>query len=188
MADQRRFDTLEQTAARTAQQLTEDTSTIYGRLATHTHPENAPAVHTHPGSYALYTPSGNQSLPAGNVTTVLEFGVLQLSSSKVSQAVSGAGHTFTLGDGGIWMVHVFCRVNSGGSVGFTNLNIATSAYRHATALAAETTNGHSILSQTALILASSGDTVTASIYHERGAQLTTTGAQTGIRIARVATL
>ncbi|GAA4992701.1 hypothetical protein WHI96_07875 [Pseudonocardia tropica] len=65
MADQRRFDTLEQTAARTAQQLAEDTSTIYGRLATHTHPEYAPATHTHaPLPFAHYRASA-----AGSYTT-----------------------------------------------------------------------------------------------------------------------
>lgn len=183
MADQRRFDTLEQTAARTAQQLAADTSTIYGRLATHTHPEYAPATHKHSGAFALFTPTSDQSFPS-TTTTAVAFGTTQYASPEVNRLTLGAGHTFFL-SAGIWAVQVFCRIQPGGSAAFTGLNLATTAAGHATALAAETTNGISILSQTVLVLAASGDSVTPSVYHERGTSLTCWASQSGIRFARV---
>jgi hypothetical protein len=83
----------------------------------------------------------------------------------------------------LWLIHVFCRVQNGGSAAYTGLNLALSPSTHPTTQVGEATSGFATLSQTTTMLAAANDTVTPQLYHERGTTLTTLAALVGIRLA-----
>lgn len=133
-------------------------------------------------SYALYVPSAAQSLPTGATTNLL-MSTGTITSPVVSRATAGAGHVFTLNRAGLWLIMLSCRVNAGGSSGYTGLNLLQSPATHPTVTAAEVTSGITVLTMTVPVLAAVGDTVTPAVYHERGSAVSTVASATGLRLA-----
>lgn len=60
------------------------------------------------GTYAEYNTASNQSFTSGTQAVVL-FGTTNLTSTLVTRATDGAGHRFTLGRAGLWVISATIR-------------------------------------------------------------------------------
>jgi hypothetical protein len=78
---------------------------------------------------AEYNAASNQSIP-NNADTTIAFGTTNLTSTLVTRSTSGAGHKFTLGRSGLWVVSASIRFTAA-ATGERAMNLATAAGRFA---------------------------------------------------------